>query len=76
MLSGGWLYVVGAVIGDTTIDPGGHATIQGMCDGEVVNNGEVDVTGVVHGKVSGTGRTRVAPDAMVAGVKGSDRRGT
>jgi cytoskeletal protein CcmA (bactofilin family) len=76
VLADGRLHVGGAVVGGITVDPGGHATIQGMCVGEIINNGEVDVTGVVQGKVSGSGTTRVAPNAIVDGIKGSDMRGS
>ncbi|MFZ0668440.1 MAG: hypothetical protein WAM97_22005 [Acidimicrobiales bacterium] len=70
-----WLRLVGAVGGGMTVDPGGHAIIQGTCLGDIVNNGEVDVLGVVSGKITGSGRTRISPDAIVDGVKGSDLRG-
>jgi cytoskeletal protein CcmA (bactofilin family) len=72
VLADAWLTVSGAVVGGLTVEPGGHVLINGSCVGGLVNDGEVDVFGVVFGGISGSGQTRVAPDATIDGVKGRD----
>jgi cytoskeletal protein CcmA (bactofilin family) len=67
-----WLTVSGAVVGGLTVEPGGHVLINGSCVGGLVNDGEVDVFGVIFGGISGSGQTRVAPDATIDGVTGRD----
>ena len=72
VLADGWLQVKGAVFGGITVDRGGHLALTGACSGGLANDGEADVYGAVIGGVSGTGQTRVAPDANVDGIEGSD----
>jgi len=67
-----WLTLNGTVHGGLTVDPGGHVVIHGSCVGGLTNDGEVDVFGVVFGGISGSGQTRVDPDATVDLVKGRD----
>jgi len=72
VLADAWLTVAGAVVGGLTVEPGGHVLINGSCTGGLTNHGEVDVFGVVFGGISGSGETRVAPDATIDGAKGRD----
>jgi hypothetical protein len=72
VLQDAWLMVMGHFGGGIRVDAGGHLVVRGSCFGGLVNDGEADVFGVVMGGISGTGRTRVAPDAVIDGVRGRD----
>jgi cytoskeletal protein CcmA (bactofilin family) len=49
----------GMIGGDLRVDAGGTAAISGTVSGSVVNSGEIEVWGVVHGKITDAGGTSV-----------------
>ena len=68
----GWFILSGGLNGGLIVEAGGHAVVRGWCNGGIANEGEVDVFGVVAGGITGSGVTRVAPDAWIDGVRGGD----
>jgi cytoskeletal protein CcmA (bactofilin family) len=74
VVNAGALNLCGALLRGLVVDPGGYAVVNGVVDGGLTNNGTVDILGMVNGGVSGTGKTRIGPDATIDGVKGSDLR--
>ena len=72
VLRDGWFILSGAILGGLVVEEGGHAVIKGWCNGGISNQGDADVFGVVTGGITGSGATRVAPDAVIDGVRGHD----
>jgi hypothetical protein len=72
VLADAWLMLYGVVVGGMKVESGGHLVLRGTCLGGITNDGEADVFGVVGGGISGAGQTRVAPDALIDGVRGRD----
>jgi len=63
---GGHLQLNGMVVGDLVIDPGGTAVVNGTVSGDVLNRGEVQINGVVAGRVEGdSNHTKIDPNAIV-----------
>lgn len=64
--AGARLVLHGQVAGTLTIEEGGSAVIHGMVGRDVVNRGDVDVRGMVIGRlIDESGRAVVAPRAVV-----------
>ncbi len=72
VLRDSWFILDGSILGGLVVEKGGHAVIKGFCNGGLVNEGEVDVFGVLYGGISGDGITRVAPDAVIDSAFGRD----
>ncbi|HVL57264.1 MAG TPA: hypothetical protein VM491_12215 [Burkholderiaceae bacterium] len=69
VVSGGSLRLTGECVGDLSVEPGGHAVIEGTVGGDVINRGIVEIRGAVKGKVASRGGTLIrAPDALIRGV--------
>jgi cytoskeletal protein CcmA (bactofilin family) len=62
---GGVLHLHGMIVGDLLIRDGGEAEVHGMVVGSVHNDGVAVVDGTVTGRVSGSGHTTIAPNAVV-----------
>lgn len=68
VVHGGCLDLCGICAGSLTIQPGGFATVRGIVNGDVFNDGgNLDVRGIVCGHVETTseGVTSISPDARV-----------
>ena len=61
----GTLYLYGMCNGDLAVTGSGSAQISGMVNGNVINDAQVTIGGVVNGKVYGPGKIEVSPDAKI-----------
>jgi hypothetical protein len=73
VVAGGYLLLTGMVCGDLIVQPGGRATVNGMVEGSVRNDGKVDVCGMVHGRVEGFAKPSSMPTPPSWGAPSCDR---
>jgi hypothetical protein len=63
---GAFLQLNGTIGGDVYVEPSASVRVNGMVAGKIVNRGEVDVFGVVHGRIDDQqGRSTVHPGGRV-----------
>ena len=67
MAGGGSLLQHGQLLGDLTIDEGGHAEVYGQICGDVVNNGTLNLFGQVVGNLNGN---KSAPTTRIGQIVG------
>ncbi|WP_375291224.1 hypothetical protein [Qipengyuania sp.] len=67
--NGGRLTCQGEIRDMLKIEPGGFAIVSGVVSGDIVNDGRLEVRGVVKGTISGEGIQRLRPGSMVNGIR-------
>lgn len=70
VLDGTNLLLSGIVSGNLTISQNGYAKISGIVSSNVINNGEIDVHGIVTGNITNIdGNVTIHKNAIVNGIK-------